>query len=88
MPNRWRYLLCLTLICREHGVDLKMPEFNDTYVLKQNPTNTIRLYKSTKHDQGINVSLPKNDKNWKQYLFNVFTWWETTDSDERLIRSI
>lgn len=35
MPNGWRYLLCLTVICRKLGLELEMSEFNDTYVLKQ-----------------------------------------------------
>lgn len=48
MLNGWRYLLYLTLIYRELGVELEMHKVNNAYELKQNPTDTIRVYMSAK----------------------------------------
>lgn len=61
-----------------------MHEFNDAYVLKQNLTDTLRVYMQ---DLGINVTLYENKKNWKEQFFYVAGQWETTDNDERLVRS-
>lgn len=59
MPNEWKYLLCFTLIYRKLKVDLQMLKFNDAYILKQNPTDTKRVYLLAKKDWGINVILLK-----------------------------
>lgn len=64
-----------------------MLEFNDVYMLKQNPTDTMRVYMSAKQDRGINVILPKNEKSWKQCFFYFSSRLKIVDSDERLIRS-
>lgn len=39
-------------------MELKMLEFNDTYMLKQNLTDTMKVYMSTKQDQGIKCNPP------------------------------
>lgn len=46
-------------------VDLEILEFNKAYIFKYNPTDPRRVYMYAKQNQGINVSLPKNKKNWK-----------------------
>lgn len=51
-------------------VKLKIPKFNDAYMLKQNPT-TQRVYMSAKQDWGINVIFHEIKKNCKQYFFYV-----------------
>lgn len=32
IPNGWRYMLCLTLICRELRIDIEILEFRGIYV--------------------------------------------------------
>lgn len=77
MPNGCSYLLYLTLICRELKVELEITQFNDAYMLKQNPTNPRKVYILAKQDRGINIILPKNEKNWKQYFS---TFWSMGDN--------
>lgn len=38
------------LICKEHEVELEIPEFNNAYMSKQNPTDTKTIYMSAKQD--------------------------------------
>lgn len=54
---------CLILIYKKLRVELEMPKFNKTYMLKQNPIDTRRVYMLAKHDKGLNVVLSKNKKN-------------------------
>lgn len=61
IPNVWKYQLSLTLVCRH--LKIKMAEFNDAYMLKQSPNNVKKVYMWAKQDRGINVVLPKNEKN-------------------------
>lgn len=80
------YLLSLTLLYKEINVELEISKFNETSVLKIEPTNPSRMYMFAKQDRDVNVMLPNREKNKKQYFFYVSDQQESKEGDN-LIKS-
>lgn len=71
--NKMRYFLCITLFGKEIGATIKLPKFNESYNLKKNHSDPWSISMSSKYNQGVNVMLLNNDRNWKLFFF--FCFW-------------